>query len=396
MSQHPVLSTSLATLVHGRRARSMRASSFDRTGANQDFVRIGPGETYTLLEHDGPGCLTHLYCALVMPDVRDYRNAVLRCYWDGAEEPSVQVPLGDFFGIAHCRLREFTSHLVVVNPGMGTSHGLNAYFPMPFDAGARVTLENRGPDPFGGLTGAFWFHIDYEAYTEPLPRDVQRFHAVYRQEKPTAAVGGLPNQQFSDDINTDGAENYVALDTRGSGRMVGLHLQVDNLQGPVWYGEGDDMVFIDGQPWPPAIHGTGTEEIFGGGASPKGEYSGPYTGFHQIESPGYDGRVAMYRWYVHDPIHFGQSLRWTIEHGHANNFANTYASVAYWYQSPAAALPALPSAADLLPRLDGYHEAWDAYAAATRSGRHGAELQRIGALLYHGDWASVLDELGRL
>lgn len=394
--EHPVYAIPHAGMFRDRSARTRRASSYDRGGGNHDFVRVGPGETVTLLDHDGPGCVTHFYCALVMPDIRDYRNGIVRCYWDGAATPAVEVPLGDFFGIGHCLTREFTSQLVVVNPGMGTSHGLNVYFPMPFSDGARITLENRGDEPFGGLSGAFWYHIEFEAYETPPPADVQRFHASYRQEKPTTAVGGSPNQQFSDEPNAEGTENYVALDTRGSGRMVGLHLQIDNIQGPVWYGEGDDMVFIDGEPWPPSIHGTGTEEIFGGGASPKDEYSGPYSGFHQIESPRYDGRIAMYRWYVHDAIHFGESLRWTVEHGHANNFANTYASVAYWYQSPAAALPALPSATDLLPRLDGYHEAWDAYRAAAGSGHPSAEIQRIGALLYHGHWGAALDELNRL
>lgn len=388
---HPFWSLPLAGLARQRTARSLRASSYDRSGANQDFVRIGPGETVTLLEHDGPGCLTHLYGALVMPDVRDYRNGILRCYWDGSDTPSVQVPLGDFFGIAHGRVREFTSQAVAVNGGMGTSHGLNCYLPMPFNEHALVTLENRGDEPFGGVSGAFWYHLDYEAYEAPLPDDVQRFHATYRQERPTTAVGAQPNVQFNDDPNTDGAENYVALDAVGAGRMVGLHLQVDNIQGPVWYGEGDDMVFIDGEAWPPSIHGTGTEEIFGGGASPREEYAGPYTGFHLVESPRYDGRVGMYRWYLHDPIHFANSLRWTIEHGHANNFANVYSSVAYWYQEPSAAADDLPDPAATLPTLDGYAEAWDAFVQA--SGNRTEALNAAGVALYAGRYAEVLHHL---
>jgi hypothetical protein len=382
--EHPFWSLPLAGLSRRRSASSLRASSYDRTGANEDFIRIGAGDTVTLLEHDGPGCLTHLYGALVMPDLRDYRNGILRCYWDGATEPSVQVPLGDFFGIAHARVREYASQAMAVNPGMGSSHGLNCYLPMPFSESAVVTLENRSEQPFGGVTGAFWYHIDYEAYDQPLPDDVQRFHATYRQERPTTAVGPTPNIQFNSDANTDGAENYVALEATGSGRMVGLHLQIDNVQGPVWYGEGDDMVFIDGEAWPPSIHGTGTEEIFGGGASPPDEYSGPYTGFHLVESPHYDRRVGMYRWYLHDPIHFSRSLRWTIEHGHANNFANDYASVAYWYQEPIAAADELPEPEDTLPALGGYQEAWEAYVNAFET-RTDA-FHRAGAALYAGQF----------
>lgn len=97
--------------------------------------------------------------------------------------------------------------------------------------------------------------------------------------------------------------------------------------------EGDDMVFVDDDTWPPSIHGTGTEEVFGGGACPVREYSGPYHGFHLIEREDFAGLTGMYRWFVHDPLGFRKSIRWTIEHGHANNFANDYSSVAFWHQA---------------------------------------------------------------
>lgn len=391
---HPIRHLPLSPLLRQRPARSRRASSYDRTGGNEDFLRIGPGETVTLLEQDGPGCVTHLYCAMVMPDLRDYRDGILRCYWDGSQTPSVQVPLGSFFGIAHARVQEFTSQLLVINPGMGTSHGLNAYFPMPFGNRARITLENRGNRSFGGTTGAFWFQIDYETYGEPLPDDVAFFHATYRQERPTTAVGSEPNAQFSAGSNVTGNENFEALDTIGAGRMVGLQLQIENLHGPVWYGEGDDMVFVDGESWPPWIHGTGTEEIFGGGASPSRAYAGPYTGFHLVDSPRYDGCVGMYRWYVHDPIQFTESLRWTIEHGHANNFANHYSSVAYWYQQPVTAADDLPDLATMLPTLDGYDDVWarltDAAAEAQRTGTNREAIRAAGAALYRGRWNDAI------
>jgi hypothetical protein len=122
-----------------------------------------------------------------------------------------------------------------------------------------------------------------------------------------------------------------------------------------WYGEGDDFVFVDGWPgeqWPPTYHGTGSEEVFGGGACPNEAYSGPYTGFHMVESPDFAGKNAMYRWYLVDPIRFERSLVWTIEHGHANNYENDYTSVAYWYQvEPHAPFPTLPGARDRLPRF---------------------------------------------
>jgi hypothetical protein len=369
-------------------------------------VKIEPGETFILVDQDGPGCLTHLYLAMVLPDVNDYRDAILRCFWDGAERPSVEAPLGDFFGITNGRVREYRSAMTAVNGGLGASHGLNAYFPMPFASRALVTLENRGRAILGGALGNLWFHIDYEVYEVPIPADTLRFHASYRQERPTSAIGDVHNLTLHEAPNLDGAENYVALDTEGQGRMVGLVLEVENLQDTNWYGEGDDMVFIDGEIWPPSIHGTGSEEIFGGGACPSVEYAGPYTGFHLIESPDYDGLIGMYRWYLDDPIHFDRSLRWTIEHGHANNFANNYASVAYWYQSPLGELPPFPNRDEMLPPLGaGYEEArtalFDTAGALRAAVGDGAPLIdflracRAGEPFYRGDWQATLVEVGR-
>jgi hypothetical protein len=371
------------------RAHSKRASSWDRTGANEDWIRVDAGQTVVLMEHEGPGCITHLYAAMILNDLRDFRNAVLRCYWDGSDQPSVEVPLGDFFAVTHGRVREFSSSMVAVNPGFGSSHGLNAYFPMPFATGARITLTNRGEAAIGGPLGTFWYHVEYETYDEPQP-DSYRFHACYRQERPTTAVGDQPNVTLHAAANLDGAENYVALETVGEGRMVGLVLEVENLQGPIWYGEGDDMVFIDGDTWPPSIHGTGSEEIFGGGACPSSEYAGLHAGFHLVESNLYDGLVGSYRWYVPDPIHFSSSLRWTIEHGHANNFSNDYSSVAYWYQSPLATLPPLPEAQDMLPPIpDGYDDARELLLSTVaqtfaQGGTRFFEACQAGGPLMHG------------
>jgi hypothetical protein len=401
MDPHPLHHHPLRALFTSTGARSRRASSWDRSGGNQDFIVVGPGQTAVLLEHDGPGCITHVYCALAFPELTDYRDAILRCYWDGEATPSVEVPLGDFFGLAHARIRLLQSALIAVNPGFGSSHGLSAYFPMPFATSARIALEHRGERPLGGVFPALWYHIDYETYDAPLPDDALRFHAQWRQEKPTVAVGPHPNQQLHDGVNLDGADNYVALDASGAGQMVGLLLQINNLAGG-WYGEGDDMVFIDDEPWPPSIHGTGTEEIFGGGACPSREYAGLYHGFHLIESPDYAGLVGAYRWFVQDPIRFTRSLRWTVEHGHANNFANEYASVAYWYQTePHAPFPALSARDSLLPPFPtGYEEIRGAFFAAVfdalRALPDQTRLYRVGAigeLFYAGRFTEVLQRL---
>lgn len=402
-TQHPVFAQQSGHLFQEVPARSRRSSSWDTTGGNADYVSIQPGEVVTLMEQTGPGCVTHFYAAMILPAITDYRDAIIRCYWDGSPRPSVEVPLGDFFGLSHSRIREFSSQMVAVNPGYGASHGLNCYFPMPFSEGARITLEHRGDRTLGGAVGALWYHVDYEVYSDALPPDALRFHAHYRQERQTRAVGEHINKTLHDAINLDGRENYVALDTVGSGQMTGLHLQVLNQAGG-WYGEGDDMVFVDDQDWPPAIHGTGTEEIFGGGACPSVEYSSPYTGFHLVESPTFDGLVGMYRWFVNDPIRFRERLRWTVEHGHANNFSNGYASVAYWYQTPQApAFPDLPSRDDLLPPLDTrypefevrlFRLAREARDSGDLIARH--RLNRCATAFYRGDWDAVSRELTAL
>ncbi len=144
--------------------------------------------------------------------------------------------------------------------------------------------------------------------------------------------------------------------------MAGYFLYVDNIAvgqegggADTWYGEGDDMIFVDGEQWPPSLHGTGSEEVFGGGACPNTPYTGPYTGFHHVGNQDYRGKVSMYRFFVTDPIRFQKSIRVTVEHGHANNVANDYSSCAFWYQAePHAPFPELPPAEERRPRAGGY------------------------------------------
>ena len=167
-----------------RDARTGRISSWDRSGGNRDFISFEPGETKELALLEGPGMITHLY---VTPAARKpfLRNAILRMFWDDEENPSVEVPFGDFFCAGDCNPQLFTSHFVVINHGSGTI-GYNSYFPMPFRKRARVTLENCGSDP----VNMFWYHLEYEQYDRELPDDTAYFHAQWRREVPTQANGG--------------------------------------------------------------------------------------------------------------------------------------------------------------------------------------------------------------
>jgi D-arabinan exo alpha-(1,3)/(1,5)-arabinofuranosidase (non-reducing end) len=319
---------------------SKRASSWDRSGKNDDYTNIPPGKTHTLLKNSGAGCIKHFYWTYIRADqpfglgntiTRHlmFRVFVLRIFWDGETTPSIEIPLGDFFGISNGFIRPIQSLAFVTNPGADrstqSSWGFNCYLPMPFEKGVRIEIENQS-----GLTGSLWYHIDYEVYDQDnnLTEDVGRLHAIWNRENPTRA------ELIKDGANLTGKDNYIIADIQGDGQFIGYFLTVNNNL-PNWYGEGDDMIFIDGEEFPPSIHGTGTEEIFGGGACLDKEYSGPYTGFHCIENKGgyrWFGTNGMYRFYIQDPIRFRTSLKVTLEHGHANDLANDYCTTAFWYQ----------------------------------------------------------------
>jgi hypothetical protein len=301
---------------------------------------IAPGETLPLLEEKGAGCVRHFYWTYIEGNIEKrhniFRGFVLRAFWDGRDAPSIEVPLGDFFGVSNGQVRPIKSLAFTTNPGSarmgrpswGISWGFNCYLPMPFESGARIEIENQGD-----AEGRIWYHVDYERLPKGSRLEgIGRLHAAWNRENPTEAVE-IPSGQ--DEIkNLSGDENYTILETPGNGQFAGYFLTVVNNHRS-WWGEGDDMIFIDGEPFPPSIHGTGTEEIFGGGACPAMEYSGPYTGFHCIENKGsYDfwGTNGMYRFYVTDPIRFRKSIKVTLEHGHGNDRANDYSSVAFWYQ----------------------------------------------------------------
>lgn len=305
-----------------------RVSSYDRTGGNHDFNSLAPGESMDLANLAGSGVIRHVYFSILGGE-HYLRDLVIRAYWDGSKTPCVEVPFGDFFGLGAERPRFFSSLMVTVNPGdlgvFGT-FGFNSYFPMPFAKGAHLTLTNEGKEP----VGAIWYHIEYEKMAK-LPPNLSRFHAAWNRVNKTVPIGEKINVTQHDGVNKTGDDNYVLLDTEGHGTLAGIFLNIDNSMGS-WYGEGDDMIFIDGEHWPPSYHGTGTEEIFGGGACPTAEYAGPYTGFHLINNLDFSGKVSMYRFYINDPIRFQKSIRMTLEHGHANNIANDYSSTVFWYQ----------------------------------------------------------------
>jgi hypothetical protein len=330
-----------------RSHRSKRESSYDRTGGNRDWIELAPGETVTLARLSGAGCINRLYFIIRCLDHMYLRKLVLRAYWDGEETPSVEVPFGDFFGNTNGKLCYFDSLALAVNPGgygANVADGFNCFLPMPFGSSARLEIQNQGESPILRC----WYHVDYEEMDSLAP-EVGRLHAQWRRENPTVAESQPPGHWAGK--NVTGEKNYVVLDAEGRGNFVGFVFGVDNSCGD-WWGEGDDMIFIDGESWPPSLHGTGTEEIFGGGACPNVPYAGAYMGIHQISDRMWAGKSGMYRFFINDPIRFQRSIRVTIEHGHNNDLANDYTSVAYWYQQePHRTFPSLPPVDQRLPHM---------------------------------------------
>ncbi len=348
----------LATLPVLRDARSKRISSWATDGRNHDCWRFEPGETKTLGEIDGPGCIKHIWMTIGSQEHAFPRKIVLRAWWDGEDEPSIEVPIGDFFGIGHGIRKNFTSLPLTMSPQEGK--GFNCFFPMPFNEHARFEVESECEE---GLN--FYFYLDHELYEEPLGDDVARFHAQWRRENPTD--GWVPEEGLSreeiihrrgDIQNLDGAGNYVILEAEGRGHYVGCNLNIDCFARDKndWYGEGDDMIFIDGEDFPPSLHGTGTEDYFSTAYSPRQEFNAPYHGltlYSGTDAWPYKGKNSMYRFHIEDPVHFRESIEVSIEHGHGNNLTNDYSSTAYWYQTePHASFPALLPVEERLPRPD--------------------------------------------
>ena len=281
------------------------------------YVEIAPGETFIAADIEGMGKITHIWMT-AFPDC--WRELILRMYWDGEENPSVEVPLGDFFCNGWCERKNVKSVPIAVNP----AGGLNCYFPMPFGQNARVTVENTGVEK-----RIFFYQIDY--LLGDIPEETGYFHASFRRENPVQYM-----------------QPYTILDgVAGRGQYVGTYAswQVNSNE---WWGEGEVKFYIDGDKEYPTICGTGTEDYFGGAWNfehPKGQYgefSNLYQGFQVISPDGLyraNQRFGMYRFHIPDSIYFEENLRVTMQalgwrkNGRFLPLKDDIATVAYWYQT---------------------------------------------------------------
>lgn len=291
------------------------------------FIVIGAKETYEIACIDGPGSIQHIW----MTPTGKWRNTIIRFYWDDAETPSVECPVGDFFCSGWQDFFQISSLAVCVNPGSA----FNCYWTMPFRKRCRITLENRDEQDV-----TYYYQIDY-TLTE-LPEEIGYFHAQFRRVNP------LPYKEV-----------YTILDgVKGKGHYVGTYMAW-GVNNNAWWGEGEIKFYLDGDTDYPTICGTGTEDYFCGSYDFEDPYTHdrylpyttPYAGFYEV---GRDNlyksqkRFGMYRWHITDPIRFEKDLKVTIQalgwrEGHRYlPLQDDIASVAFWYQTlPAAPFPPL-------------------------------------------------------
>jgi hypothetical protein len=326
----------LGNLIQKQDYRSKRISSYDRTGANRDFYSIEPGETLTLAEIKGPAVIHHIWVTINAEPFYG-KKIVLRMYWDGEKDPSVEAPISDFFGVGHGLNRNYASL-----PFVCTSQGRarNCFWQMPFRKSAKIEVINEG----SRTVGSFYYYIDYRE-VEELPAETRYFHAQYRQEFPPTAAKFERGQPLQ---NLDGTNNYLFLDAEGAGHYVGVSYSILN-RASGWWGEGDDFIWVDGEKFQ-SFNGTGSEDYFcdawGMRESQSLFYGCP------LQESGYDpgDKATVYRFHITDPIPFTKSIKVSIEHGHANNRSDYLSSVAYWYQTePHKNFTSMPPVEDRLP-----------------------------------------------
>jgi hypothetical protein len=282
--------------------------------------------------------ITHIWFTIAAQSPTHLKELVLRAFWEGNPKPSIEVPVGDFFGLNLGDYTIFESEYLACSPG----RSLNCYLAMPYRRSALMTVTNEGSRD----VGSFYSNIDFLA-VDQLPTDAFYLHAQYRQAVPNIAIRDAEGKAI---VNPVGKNNYVYCETRGRGHLMGVTLGVVQ-NSEAWMGEGDDMIFIDDES-KPLIIGTGSEDYFLGSWNFGGRDSARAFSHHQygaplIQSPERTGgRYCCYRFHGDNPVVFKKYLKHTMEHGHGNDRGDNFYSCCFWYQdTPNTDFPPLPPVA---------------------------------------------------
>ena len=298
-----------------------------RSGRVKGAIYIKPGESAQIAAIKGPAVIHHFWCTLRCESNLCLAEQVLRIWWDNEPQPSVEVPLGDFFAVGFGRERFVNSFLIEMIPtgGMPNHTALNCYIPMPFSDRAVIKIENQGEKP----VTHFIYKINYERLNR-IPASWGRFHAQWRRENPVKR--GVP---------------YTILYAEGKGRYLGTVMNYHILEPGSWVEGGEDF-YIDGES-KPTLPGIGAEDYFGFSWGFRKEFGSLFHGTSYGPEGAY---MTAYRFHILDPIRFKKSLRVTMRcHGwDVQDREDDYSSVAYWYQSePHKPFPALPPLSERLP-----------------------------------------------
>ena len=269
---------------------------------------------------------------LASKDIHYLRKIIVRMWWDDELNPSVECPIGDFFGVGHGQTVNYWSLPLSMGPRDGK--GFNSWFPMPFSINAKIEIENETEEEL-----VFYYYVDYEEY-KVIDGSFGRFHVMWNRENPCKGQDyeklkkkNLKAEMFSKK-NSSHEDDYIILEAEGEGHYVGCHVDIHNLFETDrfnWPGEGDDYVEIDDNEI--ILYGTGTEDYFCTAWSPSEYYCSPYFGITLPGGKNWSGRISYYRYHIEDPIYFHKNIKVKIEHGHANQRSDDWSSTAYWYQT---------------------------------------------------------------
>ncbi len=296
-------------------------------------VALQPGEEVLLADIKGNGTIRHIWMT-TFPNPVTLRGAVIRVYWDGQEHPSIEAPIGDFFGFAHGATPAFQTAVHSV----GEAAGMNIWLPMPFTSGMRMTFTNESP-----ILMPLFYQIDY-TLGDNHASDVGRLHVLFQRQNPTSA----------------GVDFELMPERMGKGRFIGSVMGVRPLV-PKWWGEGEFKFYRDGDTEFPTIAGTGAEDYVGlsWGLQPTPFLFNGAT-YRETDNPSETGKISMYRWHIKDPVLWETSGRATIQQiGHSpgsempttidgyliNLFEreDDWSAASFWYEAvPSAPLPVMP------------------------------------------------------
>lgn len=227
------------------------------------------------------------------------------------EERTVQTPLGDLFAFDPAGIDVKASLVSADHHGRFTLR-----FPMPFEESATFELVDVGAGPV---------HANATVELAPLAWNDRslHFHAHW--------TGLREYDLFTPHL-------FRVATITGTGIYVGTVLHVANPH-PLWWGEGDEQIWIDGEPFP-SHFGTGSEDYFGYAYCSTERFSHPLVGQTRANTTDFAGHISLYRFLTSDAVPFKSSLvfdletlHWENNHSHPNV---AFDAVYYFYARPGA------------------------------------------------------------